>query len=93
MDDNNSIIEYKEKPKIEFLMSSGLYAIKRESLKILGLEKTDMPDFLTNLKLNGGRVMVLVTDSYWQNIGKHEDYLQASIDFENNTQEFLRNKI
>jgi NDP-sugar pyrophosphorylase family protein len=91
LDEHGLISEYKEKPKIEFLMSSGIYAIKRESLKILGPEKTDMPDFLTNLKLSGGKVMGLITDSYWQDIGKHEDYLQASIDFEKNTQEFLRN--
>lgn len=90
IDQNNLIIDYKEKPKIEFLMSSGIYAIKKSSLKVLKNEKTDMPDFLTNIKSGGGKVIGIVTEAYWQDIGRHEDYLQASIDFQNNEQEFLR---
>lgn len=90
LDENNLIVDYREKPKIEFLMSSGIYAIKKSSLGVLKNEKTDMPDFLTNIKIGGGKVIGIVTDAYWQDIGRQEDYLQASIDFQNNEQEFLR---
>ena len=71
-------------------MSSGIYAIKKSSLEVLKNEKTDMPDFLTNIKSCGGKVIGIVTEAYWQDIGRHEDYLQASIDFQDNEQEFLR---
>ena len=82
--------EYREKPVLEYDVSMGINVVSSECLSVIPPEnKFDIPQLMTALKSAGKRVACYQTDCYWQDIGRFEDYEQASSDFVNDPKLFL----
>ena len=83
IDDGNSIVGYKEKPKIEYLVSMGVYAFEPLLLEyIKPNEYLDFPDLIKKLISNGETVKGYVYDGYWLDIGRPDDYMKANEDID-----------
>jgi NDP-sugar pyrophosphorylase family protein len=68
----------------------GINVLSSESLAFIPHEgKFDIPDLMTALQRAGKRVLCFDTNCYWQDIGRFEDYEQASADFVANPENFL----
>lgn len=72
---------YEEKPTLSYLVSTGIYALNRSVVHHIPGERYDMPDLMTTLHDSGAHVRCEQTDAYWQDIGRFDDYQQASADF------------
>jgi NDP-sugar pyrophosphorylase family protein len=83
LDKDNSIVGYKEKPKIEYLVSMGVSIFEPEILKYIGPnEFLDFPDLVKILISNGEIVKGYVYDGYWLDIGRPDDCERASRDID-----------
>jgi NDP-sugar pyrophosphorylase family protein len=83
LDNDNSIVGYKEKPKIEYLVSMGVYIFEPVILKYIGPNKyLDFPDLVKKLISNGEIVKGYVYDGYWLDIGRPDDYERANREIE-----------
>ena len=83
IDDSNSIVGYKEKPKIDYLVSMGVYVFDPRVLEyIKSNEYLDFPDLAKNLIANGETVRGYVYDGYWLDIGRPDDYEKANREIE-----------
>jgi NDP-sugar pyrophosphorylase family protein len=83
LNDSNSIVEYTEKPKIDYLVSMGVYAFEPRVLEyIRPKEYLDFPDLIKILISNGESVKGYVYDGYWLDIGRPEDYERADREIE-----------
>jgi NDP-sugar pyrophosphorylase family protein len=81
---------YVEKPSIPYLVSMGVNVVSRRSLELIPREtRFDVPDLMTALRKAQRRVLCHETDCYWQDIGRLDDYQQASTDFEADPSRFL----
>ncbi len=79
IEDGNSIVEYKEKPKIEYLVSMGVYAFEHKVLEyIRPNEYLDFPDLIKKLISNGQTVKGYVYEGHWLDIGRPDDYEKAN---------------
>jgi NDP-mannose synthase len=82
--------EYREKPVLEYDVSMGINVLSSESLSLIPSDgKFDIPQLMTTLISAGKQVLCFDTDCYWQDIGRFEDYEQASADFMNDPGHFL----
>jgi NDP-sugar pyrophosphorylase family protein len=67
IDDGNSIVGYTEKPKIDYLVSMGVYVFEPRVLDyIKPNEYLDFPDIIKKLIPNGEIVQGCVYDGYWK---------------------------
>jgi NDP-sugar pyrophosphorylase family protein len=83
IDDGNSIVRYKEKPKSEYLVSMGVYAFEPKVLEYIRQnEYLDFPDLIKKLISNGETIKGYVYDGYWLDIGRPDDYERASRDID-----------
>ena len=79
IDDGNSIVGYTEKPKIDYLVSMGVYVFDPKVLEyIRENEYLDFPDLIKKLISNGKTVKGYVYDGYWLDIGRPSDYEKAN---------------
>jgi NDP-mannose synthase len=83
------LARYEEKPTLEYLVSTGIYALSRSVVAHVPPERYDMPDLMTALEGAGEDVRCRVTDAYWQDIGRFDDYQRASADFVEDPSLFL----
>lgn len=82
-DGDSRIVGWKEKPSIDYLVSTGIYVFSRHALSLLPRgEFINLPDFLFKLKDAGHRVSGYVHEGYWLDIGRPEDYEKACLDIE-----------
>jgi len=83
IDDGNSIVGYTEKPKIDYLVSMGVYVFDPKVLEyIRANEYLDFPDLIKKLISNGETVKGYVYDGYWLDIGRPDDYERANRDID-----------
>lgn len=80
---------YEEKPTLQYLVSTGIYVLSRVAVDHVPPGRFDMPDLMTSLSAAGELVGCQVTDQYWQDIGRFDDYQQASADFTAHPGRFL----
>lgn len=81
--------EYREKPVLEYDVSMGINVISSECLSYIPPnDKFDIPQLMTALNTDKKNVVCYQTDCYWQDIGRFEDYEQASADFVKNPKFF-----
>jgi NDP-sugar pyrophosphorylase family protein len=81
---------YSEKPIIPYYVSMGINVLSRKALEMIPpMGKWDMPQLMMALKDAGQMVACYETDCYWQDIGRFDDYQQASEDFQENPNRFL----
>ena len=79
VDTRGRVMQVREKPVTEHLMSMGIYLLKREAVRPF-LEPgraMDMPDLLTAMVSAGAAVDTYVATCNWLDIGTPEDYAQA----------------
>jgi NDP-sugar pyrophosphorylase family protein len=82
-DGDGRIVGWKEKPSIDYLVSTGIYVFNAKALDLLpSREFTNLPDFLLRLKAAGHRVSGYLHQGYWLDIGRPEDYERACQDLE-----------
>lgn len=89
VDDQGRLERYDEKPTLQHLVSTGVYALSRDAVRYLPEGRFDMPDLVRALVAAGDDVHCEITDAYWKDIGRFEDYQQASADFVADPARFL----
>jgi NDP-mannose synthase len=81
---------YSEKPTYDFEVSMGVYCFAPHSIDLITPgERLDFPDFVLRLIAAGESVKAWRSDSYWLDIGRHDDYKQAQDEFEARRHLFL----
>ena len=89
-DDEGRIDRLEEKPRLEFTVSMGIYAMEPEIIDLIEKgERIDFPDLLLRAKAAGRDVGTYVHDGYWRDIGNRDDYEAAIDDFDANPDRFL----
>jgi len=90
IDADGGMHNYTEKPTIPYNVSMGINVLSKQCLDLIPAgRRYDMPDLLTAIRKAGKPVACYETDCYWQDIGRFEDYQQASEDFTQNPGRFL----
>jgi NDP-sugar pyrophosphorylase family protein len=81
--DTQAVIGFEEKPEIPYIVSMGVYVMDPRALDWIERgEYLDLPDLVLRLLGAGEQVGSYLYDGYWLDIGRHEDYEKAIIEFE-----------
>jgi ADP-glucose pyrophosphorylase len=91
-DSSGNLLAYTEKPKLDYLVSMGIYALKFSAITNLDGSRLDMPDLLRSISDEKRGVYLYESDHYWQDIGRLDDFETAGKDFESDNQRFLESK-
>ena len=87
---NGSIVDYQEKPELDYLVSMGVYVYEPRVLEQIKKNSyLDFPDLVLKLIHIGERVVGYQSQDIWLDIGRHEDYQQAVKEFESRRNAFL----
>lgn len=90
MSSGNILHNYIEKPVIPYYVSMGINVLSRRCVEFIPpSRKFDMPQLVMTLREAKQDVLCYETDCYWQDIGRFDDYQQASKDFTKNPSRFL----
>ena len=74
LDENRTLIGYIEKPKIDYLVSMGVYAFNESILEYIpSHEYLDIPDLMKRLLSEGEKVNGFIHDGYWLDTGRPAD--------------------
>ncbi|MGA2173311.1 MAG: sugar phosphate nucleotidyltransferase [Sedimentisphaerales bacterium] len=85
------LIEYKEKPKFDFLVSMGVNAFHKSALDFISkAQYLDIPTLMMNLKNAGKDVLTYRPDCKWLDIGRPDDYEKAVELFSTNKNCYLK---
>jgi NDP-sugar pyrophosphorylase family protein len=91
LDSKGRLRDYIEKPTIPYAVSMGVNVLSRRSLDFIpGSGKFDMPQLMLAMQRAGKPVYGVEVDCYWQDIGRFDDYEQASADFRADPAKYLR---
>ena len=80
-DEHESLARYEEKPTLDYFVSTGIYGLTREAVSHIPAGRYDMPSLMSSLVQSGHDVHCIKSDAYWQDIGRFDDYQNASADF------------
>jgi NDP-sugar pyrophosphorylase family protein len=90
VDGSANLIGFSEKPVLNYLVSMGIYAVRREILSFIPANhKYGVDNLIADLLARGEKIHVSPHDGYWLDIGRPDDYLQAIEKFERNREFFL----
>jgi NDP-mannose synthase len=74
---------FEEKPEIPYVVSMGIYVLEPRAIDYIEAnEYLDLPDLVLRLLAGGEPVGSYLYDGYWLDIGRHEDYERAIVEFE-----------
>jgi NDP-sugar pyrophosphorylase family protein len=74
---------FEEKPEIPYVVSMGVYVLDPRAIDFIERgQYMDLPDLVVRLLDEGERVGSYLYDGYWLDIGRHEDYERAIVEFE-----------
>lgn len=83
LDEDRKLVGYTEKPKIDYLVSMGVYAFNESVLEYINSnEYLDMPDLMKRLIAEGESVNGYIHEGYWLDIGRPDDYDRANEDIQ-----------
>jgi NDP-sugar pyrophosphorylase family protein len=89
-DGDYRVTNYIEKPSYDYLVSMGIYVFEPEVLEFVPKnEYLDFPNLVLNLIAAGKKVCYLPHDGYWKDLGRADDYEQATQEFEALKNDFL----
>jgi NDP-sugar pyrophosphorylase family protein len=89
-DASGRITDYIEKPVYHYLVSMGIYVFEPAVVRhIVQGQRLDFPDLVLRLLAAGERVQSYAFDGYWLDIGRPDDYGQATVEFERLRKQFL----
>ena len=78
-----NVIGFEEKPEIPYVVSMGVYVLEPSALEYIEPgQYLDLPDLVLRMLDAGRQVGSYLYDGYWLDIGRHEDYEKALIEFE-----------
>lgn len=81
--DPTRLTGYDEKPEIDYVASMGVYCFAPRALSYIEPgERLDFPDLILRLIAAEQVVRSWISDDYWLDIGRHDDYEQAQEEFE-----------
>jgi NDP-mannose synthase len=90
MNARNELERYEEKPTITYDVSMGINVLSRRSVDLIPRgRRFDLPDLMLALLGAGRKVLCHPTSCYWQDVGRFDDFQQASSDFVENPSRFL----
>jgi NDP-sugar pyrophosphorylase family protein len=79
----NQLTGFEEKPKLEYLVSMGVYIVNRSLLeRVPAGQKYGFDDLMLDMLARREAVYVERYAGYWLDIGRVEDYLRAVEEFE-----------
>ncbi len=82
---------YIEKPSYEYIVSMGIYLFTPETLRYIPKNQyLDFPDLVLKMIAAGEKVVHYPYNGYWKDLGRSDDYEQATQDFTSMRAEFLR---
>ena len=82
---------YIEKPSYEYIVSMGIYVFRPDVLRYIPKNRyLDFPDLVLKMIAAGEKVVHYPYDGYWKDLGRADDYDQATQDFTRMRAEFLR---
>jgi NDP-sugar pyrophosphorylase family protein len=85
------LMDYKEKPVFEFLVSMGINVFNKSVLEFIPVNQyLDMPTLMMKLKDARKIVQTYKSDCKWLDIGRTEDYETAILAFEQAQDEYLK---
>jgi NDP-mannose synthase len=74
---------FEEKPQIPYVVSMGVYVLEPKALDYIEKDQyLDLPDLVLKLLDAGEPVGSYLYEGYWLDIGRHEDYEKAIIEYE-----------
>ncbi|MDA2936673.1 sugar phosphate nucleotidyltransferase [Acidobacteria bacterium AH-259-A15] len=75
LDEQQRLVDYREKPTFSYLVSIGLYVLDPVVLRYVPCgEYLDLPDLMNALRCDGQTVRAYIHQGYWFDIGRVEDY-------------------
>lgn len=90
-DSKNRIIDYTEKPILNYSVSMGINILEPTVLKYIKKnERLDFPELNKRLIANNEKVMAYITDDYWLDIGRPDDYNKAQNEFITMRDKFIK---
>lgn len=93
VDNNDYIVEYIEKPTLNYNVSMGVYSFNRDILEFIPHNQYfDFPTLIQCLINKKHKVKKYAFDGYWLDIGRPEDYSLAVESFELNKKKFLKDE-
>jgi NDP-mannose synthase len=73
---------YEEKPEIPYIVSMGVYVLEPRALDFIERGTyLDLPDLVLKLLDAGEPVGAYLYEGYWLDIGRHEDYEKAIVEY------------
>ena len=89
-DGNNRIGGYIEKPTYDYTVSMGIYVFEPDVMKFIPLNVyLDFPELVLKMLAAGEKVLGYAFDGYWMDLGRPDDYAQATEDFASMREQFL----
>lgn len=86
--DNKSkqLLNWKEKPTLNFYLNTGIYGIKKETIELLRQEKEkgiklSMPELWEFLMEKGKKIGIYEHNGEWLDIGKIDEYLKVNEEY------------
>ena len=90
IDSANRLTGFCEKPRMEYLVSMGVYAVNRAVLDFVPPDsKYGFDDLMNDLLVKGKFVSVEPYEGYWLDIGRPDDYMRAIEEFEQRKHQLL----
>ena len=82
-DEVRPIVGFEEKPELPFVVSMGVYVMEPHALDYIEADAhLDLPELVVRLLDAGEPVGSYLFDGYWLDIGRHEDYERAILEYE-----------
>jgi NDP-sugar pyrophosphorylase family protein len=90
IDPDGALTDYQEKPRRGYHVSSGVYVLSRQILRLIPPSGAfDMPDLIRAAMAQQRAVIAHAPDAYWKDIGRLDHYEAATRDFEADPARFL----
>jgi NDP-sugar pyrophosphorylase family protein len=90
IDSAHQLVGFSEKPKTEYLVSMGIYAVNRKILQFVPQNsRYGFDDLMRDLLGRAEPVDVEPYEGYWLDIGRPDDYMRAVEEFEQRKSQFL----
>lgn len=90
LDGDNRVQDYIEKPCMHYLVSMGIYAFNESVLQYIPPKKHfDFPELILSLLHEHIPVLSYPSKDYWADIGTHDEYDKAAVEYEARKDDFL----
>jgi NDP-sugar pyrophosphorylase family protein len=87
---DHKITRYIEKPTYDYTVSMGIYVFEPRVLDYIPVgQYLDFPNLVLKLIAAGEKVVAYPFDGYWMDLGRPDDYQQATEDFSKMKSQFL----